>query len=122
MNKMTILGQPPSPIKTIIYYQGIKKREMTQFAKMTLDFQKTMLDNSYNAMIMVQDQSEKMVSTYFDQIPWVTDEGKKSMQASVDMTKKSRDDFKKTLDDGFSKREDLLEDKKGSSDSSKLLA
>lgn len=86
--------------------------ETTQFTKMTLDFQKTMLDNSYNAMTMVQDQSEKIINTYFDQMPWVTDEGKKSLLASVDMTKKARVDFKKAMDDGFEKIEQLLEEKK----------
>ncbi len=86
--------------------------ETTQFAKMTVEFQKTMLDNGFNAMTLVQDQSEKVVKTYFDQLPWVTDEGKKSLQATVDMTKKARDDFKKALDDGFDKIEELLEEKK----------
>jgi hypothetical protein len=85
--------------------------ETTQFAKQALGFQKTMLDNSFNAMIMVQDQTEKMVNGYLDQLPWVTDEGKKSLQTSVDITKKARDDFKKAVDEGFSKFEELLEEK-----------
>ncbi len=85
--------------------------ETTQFAKQALGFQKTMLDNSFNAMIMVQDQTEKMVNGYLDQLPWVTAEGKKSLQTSVDMTKKARDDFKKAVDESFSKIEDLLEEK-----------
>ncbi len=86
--------------------------ETTQFAKMTVEFQKTMLDTSFNAMTLVQDQGEKIVNTYFDQLPWVTDESKKSLQATVDMTKKARDDFKKAVDDGFGKIEELLEEKK----------
>ncbi|MCP4343307.1 MAG: hypothetical protein GY799_31635 [Desulfobulbaceae bacterium] len=85
--------------------------ETTQFAKQALGFQKTMLDNSFNAMIMVQDQTEKMVNGYLDQLPWVTAEGKKSLQTSVDMTKKARDDFKKAVDEGFGKIEELLEEK-----------
>ena len=36
--------------------------ETTQFAKQTLGFQKTILENSFNAMILVQDQTEKMVN------------------------------------------------------------
>ena len=50
--------------------------ETTQFAKQALGFQKTMFDNSFNAMTMVQDQTEKMVNGYLDQLPWVTAEGK----------------------------------------------
>ena len=86
--------------------------ETTQFAKQALEFQKTMLDNSFKAMIMVQDQTEKMVNGYLDQMPGVTAEGKKSLQTSVDMTKKARDDFKKAVDEGFGKIEELLEEKK----------
>ena len=85
--------------------------ETTQFAKQALEFQKTMLDNSFSAMIMVQDQTEKMVNGYLDQLPWVTAEGRKSLQISVDITKKARDDFKKAVDEGFSKIEELLEEK-----------
>jgi hypothetical protein len=33
------------------------------------------------------------------------------MQTSVDMTKKARDDFKKAVDEGFDKLEQLLEEK-----------
>lgn len=85
--------------------------ETTQFAKQALGFQKTMLENSFKAMIMVQDQTEKMVNGYLDQLPWVTAEGKKSLQTSVEMTKKARDDFKKAVDEGFGKIEELLEEK-----------
>ena len=84
----------------------------TQFAKQALEFQKTMLENSFNAMTMVQDQTETMINGYLDQLPWVTAEGKKSLQTSVDMAKKARGDFKKAVDDGFSKIEELLEEKK----------
>jgi hypothetical protein len=86
--------------------------ETTQFAKQALDFQKVMLDNSFNAMVMVQDQTEKMVNGYLDQLPWVTAEGKKTLQTSGDVTKKAREDFKKAVDEGFSKIEQLLEEKK----------
>ena len=86
--------------------------ETTQFAKQALGFQKTMLENSFNAMTMIQDQTETMINGYLDQLPWVTAEGKKSLQTSVDMAKKARGDFKKAVDDGFSKIEELLEEKK----------
>ncbi len=82
--------------------------EANNFTKQALGFQKTILENSFNAMIMVQDQTEKMVNSYLEQLPWVTADGKKSMQSSIDMAKKVRDDFKKSVDDGFTKMEELL--------------
>lgn len=85
--------------------------ETTQIAKQTLNFQKTIFDNSFNAMIMVQDQSEKMLNGYLDKLPWVTEESKKSLQSSIDMAKQARNDFKKAVEDGFVKFEELLEEK-----------
>ena len=86
--------------------------ETTQFAKQTLGFQKTILNNSFNAMITVQDQAEKMIFGYLNQMPLVTADSKKSFQTTIDIAKKTRDDFKKSVDDGFTKMEELFVDKK----------
>ncbi len=85
--------------------------ESAKFVKQTLGFQKTIFENSFNAMIVVQDQTEKMVNSYLEQLPWVTDESKSSMKATVDLAKKAREDFKKAVDDGFIKFEEMLEQK-----------
>lgn len=85
--------------------------ETTQIAKQTLAFQKTVFDNSFNAINMVQDQSEKMFNGYLDNLPWLTEEGKESLQTSVDMMKQVRDDFRKAVEDGFIKIEEMLEQK-----------
>ena len=85
--------------------------ETTKFAKQTLGFQKTIFENSFNALIMVQDQTEKMVNGYLDQLPWVTGEGKKSLQASIEIAKNARDDFNKAVEDGFNTIEEVLVEK-----------
>lgn len=85
--------------------------ETTQFAKQTLNIQKTIFDNSFNAIIMAQEQSEKMLHGYMERLPWVTDEGRESLQKSLDIARQARNDFKKAVDDGFVKFEELLEEK-----------
>jgi hypothetical protein len=85
--------------------------ETAQFAKQSLAFQKTMFENSFNAMIMAQDQTEKMLHSYLDKLPWVTAEGKDSLQKSIDMAKQARDDFRKAVEEGFSKFESMMEEK-----------
>lgn len=85
--------------------------DSTQFVKQTLGFQKTIFENSYNAMIVVQDQTEKMMNSYLDQLPWVTEESKSSMKTTADLAKKAREDFKTAVDDGFAKFEEMLEKK-----------
>lgn len=85
--------------------------ESAKFFKQTVGFQKTVFENSFNALVVAQEQTEKMVNSYLDQLPWVTDESKKSMEASVELAKKARDDFKKAVDEGYTKFEELLDGK-----------
>jgi len=85
--------------------------ETNQFAKQTLNFQKTMFDNSYNAIVMVQDQSESMLNSYVEKLPWVTDESKKALHETLNIAKKARNDFKKAVEDGFARFEELVEEK-----------
>jgi hypothetical protein len=91
--------------------QRSKKMETTKFAKQSLQFQKTIFENSFNALILAQDQTEKLVGSYLDQLPWVNDESRKALQTSVEMAKKARNDFKNAVEDGYRKFEELLEEK-----------
>jgi hypothetical protein len=79
--------------------------------KQSLQFQKTLFENSFNALVLAQDQTEKLVNSYIDQLPWVNDESRKAMQTSAEMAKKARSDFKNAVDDGYRKFEELLEEK-----------
>lgn len=85
--------------------------ETARFAKQTLVFQKTLFENTFNAMAMIQDQTEIIVSSYLDQLPWISEDAKKSLQNSVDLAKKSRTEFKKAVEDGYRKFEELLEER-----------
>ncbi len=85
--------------------------EQAKIAKQMIGFQKTVFDNSFNAMAVVQDQTESMVNNFIGQFPWVTQEGKKQMDETYAYTKKSREDFKKAVDDGYAQFEKLLNQK-----------
>lgn len=85
--------------------------DTVQMAKQTLNFQKTIFTNSYNAMVLAQDQTEKMLNSYIEKLPWATEEGKKSLSTTVEMGKKAREDFKQAVDDGYAKFEEMLEKK-----------
>ncbi|MFW2365053.1 MAG: hypothetical protein ACN4GW_01445 [Desulforhopalus sp.] len=82
--------------------------DTTQMAKQTLEFQRTIFNNSFNAMVLAQDQTEKMLTSYIEKLPWTTEENKKSLDASVEMGKKARENFKKTVDEGYAKFEEML--------------
>ncbi len=82
--------------------------DQKQFVKQMIDFHKTSFDNSFNAMVMLQEQTEKMVSAVLEQATWLPDDGKNVLNQWIGAYKKGRDDFKKTVDDNFKKVEDYF--------------
>ena len=46
-------------------------------AKQMLQFNKTAFDNSFNALNMVYEQNNKMITTFLDQAVWMPAEGKR---------------------------------------------
>ncbi len=82
--------------------------DQTQIFKQMIDFNKAAFDNSFSAMVMVQQQTEKMVTTMLDQATWLPEEGKKAIRDWADACKKGSQDFKKAVDDNFKKVEDFF--------------
>jgi hypothetical protein len=77
--------------------------DQKELLKKMIEFNKTSFDNGFSAMVMIQDQTEKMVTTTLDQATWLPAEGKKAINEWVDSYKKGRETFKKTVDDSFKK-------------------
>jgi len=82
--------------------------DQNQIFKQMIDFNKAAFDNSFKAMVMVQEQTEKMVSTILDQATWLPEDGKKAINDWTKAYKKGADDFKKAVDDNFKKVEDFF--------------
>ncbi len=72
-----------------------------KLTRQMIDFNKTTFDNSFNTMVVLQDQSEKMVNAFMEQATWLPEEGKKAMKEWLASYKKGREDFKKIADDSF---------------------
>jgi predicted nucleic-acid-binding protein len=73
-----------------------------------IDFQKTTFDNTFSAMVMLQEQTERMAETLLEQATWMPAEGKKAISDWVKTYKKGREDFKKAVDENFKKVEDFF--------------
>lgn len=82
--------------------------EPTEIAKQMIDFNKAAFNSGFNAMMTLQDQTEKMASNLVDQASWIPAEGKKGIHEWVQACKKGRDDFKKAADENFKKVEEFL--------------
>lgn len=76
--------------------------------KQMLDFNKTAFDNSFNAMLTIQEQNAKMVNAFLEQAAWVPEEGKKLVRNWVEVCKKGSEDFKKTADENYKKVDEFF--------------
>lgn len=72
-----------------------------------VDFNKKAFDNTFSALVMFQDQSEKMFMGMLEQATWLPADGKKAVAEWVKTYKKSREDFRKAVDDGFKRLEEF---------------
>lgn len=86
--------------------------EQNKIAKQMVDFYKTTYDNTFNAMTMLQDQTERMVSMFLEQATWLPEQGKKALNEWVQAFKKGREEFKKAVDESFKKVEDFFTSEK----------
>jgi hypothetical protein len=82
--------------------------DQKQLFKQMLDFQKTTFDNSFNAMVLLQEQTEKASVTLLDQATWLPEEGRKAIDEWIAAYKKGREEYKKLVDENFSKVEDFF--------------
>jgi polyhydroxyalkanoate synthesis regulator phasin len=82
--------------------------EYNEMFKQMITFNKTAFDNSYNAMVTLQEQTEKMANNFLDQASWLPEEGKKVTLDWIKAYKKACEDFKKTVDENFKRVEDFF--------------
>jgi polyhydroxyalkanoate synthesis regulator phasin len=77
-------------------------------AKQLMDFQKTTFDNTYKAVVMVQDQSEKVANTLIEQANLLPEEGRQVIGQWSEMYKKGRNDLKSAVDENYGKLAEML--------------
>jgi hypothetical protein len=80
-----------------------------QIAKQMIQFSKTAFDNTFNAMTILQEQTEKMVNMFQEQqSPWMPAEGKKAVTDWINAYTRGREDFKAAVDGNYKKVEDYF--------------
>ena len=76
-------------------------RQMVSFNKQTFE-------NTFNALVVLQDQSEALFNGMLDRATWVPEDGKKAVGDWAKSYKKNREEFRKSVNDGFKKLEDFI--------------
>lgn len=82
--------------------------DQKQILKQMIDFNRAAFNNTFNAMSMLQDQSERVAATLLEQATWLPEEGKKAVGDWAASFKKGRDQFKKYADESYAKVEDFF--------------
>ena len=79
--------------------------DMKQMGQEMINLYKAGFENSYNTVMMFQEQMERLNSMYWGQMVNLPEEAKKGLGEWTRSYKKQCADFKKVVDDGFKKLE-----------------
>ena len=79
-----------------------------KIAKQMLDLQKASVDQSFNALLVMQDHSEKLMQAFMDQAIWMPDEGRQAVNGWINAVKKNEEDYKEMIDDYFTSVEQFF--------------
>lgn len=79
--------------------------EQNQILKQMIAFNQTTFNNTFHAMVLLQDQFERVGQTAVDQADWLPAEGQKAIETLVQTYKTGRDNYKKHMDDSYQKVE-----------------
>jgi polyhydroxyalkanoate synthesis regulator phasin len=79
--------------------------ELKNVTKQTFDFYRSSFNNSFNAMMMLQEQAQKVLDMYLEQTTGFPEEGKKAINEWIKAYKKGSADFKSAVDESFKRME-----------------
>ncbi|MGP8154411.1 MAG: hypothetical protein ACLQBQ_09785 [Smithella sp.] len=86
--------------------------DQKQIAKQMMEFNKNAFDNTFSALVVMQDQAEKLVASFLEKAPWFPEEGKKAINEWINTYKKGREDFKASADESYKKVASFFADAK----------
>jgi hypothetical protein len=77
--------------------------DQKQLAKQMIEFNKSVFDNTFSAMTVLQDQTEKIFLRFLEKASWLPEEGKKALNDWLNTYKNGCDNFKATSDENYKK-------------------
>ncbi len=75
--------------------------EPMDVAKQSVEFYKTSFNNSFSAMMMLQEQTQKMFDMQLGQLTGLPDDAKKAIKDWIGSYNNGCDEFKKAVDKSF---------------------
>lgn len=84
--------------------------DQKQILKQMIEFNQATFNNTFQAMILLQDQFERIAQTAVDQANWLPAEGRTAIENWVEAYKTGRDNFKSYVEDSYKKVEKYFAD------------
>ncbi len=79
--------------------------DQKETVKQMIQYNKTVFENTFNSLVMLQDQMEKTMDMFMKQSFGLPAEGKKIVEEYAKSYKKARENFKNAVDESFKKVE-----------------
>jgi len=92
-------------------YKGERNMESMWMAKQLIDFQKTTFNNAYQALMMLQDHTEKVTNTMVEQAKWFPEESLRIAGLWTDFYKKGQHELKNAIEDHLEQMSEQLSPK-----------
>jgi hypothetical protein len=82
--------------------------DQKKIIKQALDFNKNAFNNVFNALVVLQDHTERIYNAALENANWIPEEGKNAIGEWVESYKKGREGYKNAVDTGFQQLEGFL--------------
>ena len=82
--------------------------EQKNMFKQMIDFNNDAFNNSFNAMVTLQEQMEKATNTLIDLATWLPEESRNTMKGWTGSYKEGREKFKISIDENVKKSEEFF--------------
>jgi len=81
--------------------------ENFSITKQMVQYYKSVFENAYTMISLLQDYATNISATLVTQVPWLPEDAKKSIQETADLFQEARANYKMAMDDGFLKLHDM---------------
>ncbi len=85
-----------------------KKKKEKKNIPMGIAHVKSTFNNTFNALMLLQEQAQRMMDMYLEQASGMPEEGKKAILEWNKAYRKSSEEFKKAVDESFGRIEELF--------------
>jgi hypothetical protein len=83
--------------------------DQKQLLKQMIEFNQAAFNNTFNAMVTLQEQFERVANTVLEQATWLPAEGRNAIENWVNSFKTGRDNYKQYMDDSYQQVEKFFQ-------------